>query len=725
MAQLFACRHGHQWTAPDETRSDLPPAVTCPECGAVGEPVPAAGPRTASTAEDELPPPPRAGPGAPPTPEVRLALAGYEILAELGRGGAGVVYKARQKSLNRPVALKVLLTGADAGAEELARFRIEAEAIAQLQHPNVVQIYDIGEGGGRFFYSMEYVEGGSLTARRAGSPWPPAEAAGLVETLARAMHAAHERGIIHRDLKPANVLLTADGLPKISDFGLAKRLDQGPGLTRAGAIMGTPSYMAPEQALGQAGDVGPATDVYALGAILYALLTGRPPFLGETAFHTLQQVVSERPVPPSRLQPAVAPEPEAICLRCLEKSPARRYGSARELADDLRRFLAGPARPAVTGTLPQPRTARPGRRLLVALATLGVIVVLLLPGLWLVWRRQGNNTPGEPSSPADTARPSPSPAAGPFWEVLHVGEPDDLFDRIAFPTRRTGYAASRRAVYKTEDGGKNWKPLSADAPGRVHRLTFRDERVGWIATRRLLQTDDGGQTWAPVPLPGGESLSAVTGVAAGPDGAMLAGGTTNDGELILFRRPAAGADWEKLDPVAAGYWGGEGAPYRQWFLGDVAFGGPAHALAVLFRGADEGGALLETTDGGTSWAVVFRGEEDFYRLHLDGRRGWLSGSRGALWARTDDGTDWRPQDNPSGVTVSCLAFAPRGGPLGIAPLWNGQVLMTADGTSWREAAIELGYSMPSAAVVDAGWAYVLGSDGRVAHLVDPRVQPDR
>jgi photosystem II stability/assembly factor-like uncharacterized protein/tRNA A-37 threonylcarbamoyl transferase component Bud32 len=699
--------------------------VVCPECGGAGEQATAGNRQRATTLGDELPPPPRAGPDAPQGPEARLALAGYDIIAELGRGGAGVVYKARQKSLNRLVALKVLLTGADADAEELARFRSEAEAIAQLQHPNVVQIYDIGEGGGRLFYSMEFVEGGSLTARRAGFPWPPVEAAALVETLARAMHAAHQRGIIHRDLKPANVLLTADGLPKIGDFGLAKRLDHGPGLTRTGAIMGTPSYMAPEQALGRSGDVGPATDVYALGAILYELLTGRPPFLGETTFHTLQQVVNEEPAPPRRLQPAVAPELEAICLRCLAKSPARRYGSALELADDLRRFLAGPAPPAVTAMPARPRKAPPGRRLFAGLAALGAVVVLLLPALWLVHHWLGNNTPGSHPSPADTPGTPPPPAAGPFWEVLHVGEPDDLFDRIAFPTRCTGYAASRRAVYKTEDGGKTWKPLAAEPPGRVHCLTFRDERVGWIATRRLLQTDDGGQTWAPVPLPGGESLSAVTGVAPGPDGAMLAGGTTNDGELVLFRRSATGAGWEKLDPVAAGYWGGEAAPYRQWFLGDLAFGGPAHALAVLFRGADEGGALLETTDGGMSWGAVFRQEQDFYRLHLDGRRGWLSGGGGALWARTGDGTDWRPQDNPSGVTVSCLAFAPRGGQFGIAPLWNGQVLMTTDGDSWREAAIDLGYSMPSAAVVDPGWAYVLGSDGRVAHFVDPRVQPDR
>jgi tetratricopeptide (TPR) repeat protein len=277
---------------------------------------------------------------APPAP------AGYEIDAELGRGGAGVVYRARQVRLNRVVALKVVRGGPHAGADELARFRAEAEAQARLQHPHIVQIFEVNEAGGYPYFALEYMDGGSLAQRLGGTPQPAAAAARLVETLARAVHHAHQRGLVHRDLKPANVLLAADGTPKISDFGLAKRLP-GPaappgeaGPTRTGDVLGTPSYMAPEQAAGKARAAGPAADVYALGAILYEALTGRPPFLGESSVDTLLQVLSQEPVPPRRLQPKVPRDLETICLKCLRKEPARRYASAEALADDLQRFLA-------------------------------------------------------------------------------------------------------------------------------------------------------------------------------------------------------------------------------------------------------------------------------------------------------------------------------------------------------------------------------------------------
>jgi WD40 repeat protein/tRNA A-37 threonylcarbamoyl transferase component Bud32 len=269
------------------------------------------------------------------------SLPGYEIFEELGRGGMGVVYKARQIELKRLVAVKMILAGAR--PQELARFRREAEAVAHLQHPHIVQIYEVGEQDGRPYFSLELVEGGSLAQKLAGTPLPARQAAQLVETLTRAVHAAHERSIIHRDLKPANVLLTADGVPKVTDFGLAKRVDAGPGLTQSGVILGTPSYMAPEQASGKSKQIGPACDVYALGAILYELLTGRPPFRAETALDTVLQVLNEEPVPPSRLQPKLARDLETICLKALAKAPARRYATARELAEDLRQFLNGEA----------------------------------------------------------------------------------------------------------------------------------------------------------------------------------------------------------------------------------------------------------------------------------------------------------------------------------------------------------------------------------------------
>jgi tetratricopeptide (TPR) repeat protein/tRNA A-37 threonylcarbamoyl transferase component Bud32 len=274
---------------------------------------------------------------APPRPEVE----GYTILSELGRGGMGVVYKARQKKLNRIVALKMVLAGAHAGQEQLARFFIEAEAVAHLQHANIVQIYEVGDHAGLPYFSLEFVDGGSLSEQIDGKPQPIDEAARQVELLARAMAYAHENGIVHRDLKPANVLVTKDGQPKITDFGLAKRLESDASQTRSGTLMGTPNYMAPEQARGEVREVGPLADVYALGVILYEMLTGRTPFLGASILDTLQQVRNQEPVPPSQLQPKVPRDLETICLKCLQKDPHKRYADAGALAEDLRRFRAG------------------------------------------------------------------------------------------------------------------------------------------------------------------------------------------------------------------------------------------------------------------------------------------------------------------------------------------------------------------------------------------------
>jgi tetratricopeptide (TPR) repeat protein/tRNA A-37 threonylcarbamoyl transferase component Bud32 len=272
---------------------------------------------------------------------VRPQVEGFSIQSELGRGGMGVVYKARQTKLNRTVALKMVLAGAHAGAEQLARFHAEAEAVAHLQHPHIVQIYEVGEHGGLPFFSLEFVDGGCLADRIGGKPQPVDETAHQVELLARAMAYAHEQGIVHRDLKPANVLLTKDGQPKITDFGLAKRLESDSSQTKSGTLMGTPSYMAPEQARGEVREVGPLADVYALGVILYEMLTGRTPFIGASILDTLQQVRNKEPVPPTQLLPKIPRDLETICLRCLQKDPHKRYASALALADDLRRFQAG------------------------------------------------------------------------------------------------------------------------------------------------------------------------------------------------------------------------------------------------------------------------------------------------------------------------------------------------------------------------------------------------
>jgi tRNA A-37 threonylcarbamoyl transferase component Bud32 len=323
------------------------------------------------------------GPRSAP-PGDGLRIPGYEVLATLGRGGMGVVYKARQTKLGRAVALKMILSGAHAGAAELARFRTEAEAIARLQHPNIVQIHEVGEHGGLPFFSLEFCPGGSLERKLGGTPLLPREAAALVEALARAMDAAHQKGVIHRDLKPANVLLAEDGTPKITDFGLAKKLDEA-GQTASGAVMGTPSYMAPEQAGGKRGAIGPACDIYALGAILYECLTGRPPFQAATALDTLLRVVSDEPVPPSRLRPKVPRDLETVCLKCLHKEPGRRYASARALADDLRRFLRDQPIRARHVTAAE-RAWRWGRRNRVVAGLAGAVALLLLGLLALALR---------------------------------------------------------------------------------------------------------------------------------------------------------------------------------------------------------------------------------------------------------------------------------------------------------------------------------------------------
>jgi tetratricopeptide (TPR) repeat protein len=344
----------------------------------------------------------RSSPGAPADPQATRvtlhtpALAaspvawppvnGYEILGELGRGGMGVVYKARHIQLKRLVALKMLRGGSLEAEADLARFRAEAEAVARLQHPNIVQIHEVGDSDGRPFFSLELVEGGSLDRRIGGAPLPARGSAQLLLTVAQAVHYAHCRGIIHRDLKPHNVLLTPDGRPKVTDFGLAKQLPAEPGvlpgnLTQSGAVMDTPSYMAPEQAQGRSKEIGPAADVYALGAVLYEMLTGRPPFCGESSWDTVVQVITADPVPPRQLQPKVPRDLETICLKCLHKQPPRRYASAEDLANDLRRFLGGkPIRARPIG--PGERAVKWARRRPATAALVGFCAIALGVSLW-------------------------------------------------------------------------------------------------------------------------------------------------------------------------------------------------------------------------------------------------------------------------------------------------------------------------------------------------------
>jgi serine/threonine-protein kinase len=377
---------------------------------------------------------------------------GFTLLEELGRGGIGVVYKARQHHPERIVALKFLLGGLHDHAEHKTRFLAEADAIAQLSHPHIVQVHAVGESQGQPYLCLEYLEGGSLAAKSAGQPQPPITAARLLEQLARAVEHAHERGVIHRDLKPANVLLAADGTPRIGDFGLA-RFGR-PELTATGAILGTPAYMAPEQARADNKGVGPAADIWALGIILYELLTGQPPFRGVQALDTLQQVVEREPVAPRRLQPKVPRDLETICLKCLAKEPHRRYRSAAALAEDLRRFLEGRsilARPAG----PVERAVKWARRRPTA-ATLLVFAVLLAvgTGVWYhqdqiaraVARTQAEQKRAQTEREADLALRQGREVHEKLWRQL--GQEGGVFALLDNPARWQGQLQAMAASIK-------------------------------------------------------------------------------------------------------------------------------------------------------------------------------------------------------------------------------------------------------------------------------------
>ncbi len=393
-------RSDDRTTLPEPEAEHPAAAILPPATGSIGptEKLPVFAETIADHSEDTLPCQTREHPvhGASIADKgVVRSLADYALIRKIASGGMGVVYLARQESLRRTVALKTILTGDQASTEEIQRFRREAEAAAQLDHSGIVPIFEVGEHAGQHYFSTAYVEGGSLADRMKHGPLPPREAGELVRQVAEAVAYAHRQGVIHRDLKPSNILLDRDGHPKVSDFGLAKEVRGLSQLTVTGQILGTPSYMAPEQAAGKTDEVGPAADIYSLGALLYCLVTGRPPFHAASPIETLRQVVDQEPVPPRQLNGAVTRDLETICLKCLQKEPSKRYDSASSLAGDLRRFLAEEpilARPV--GSVE--RLVRWRRRNKAVAALAGGIALALLLGilatssLSILWRREAH-----------------------------------------------------------------------------------------------------------------------------------------------------------------------------------------------------------------------------------------------------------------------------------------------------------------------------------------------
>jgi cytochrome c peroxidase/tRNA A-37 threonylcarbamoyl transferase component Bud32 len=456
------------------------------------------------------------------------AIDGYDIEHELGRGGMGVVYKARHRKLDRLVALKMIIGGAAADDEYRHRFQIEVQAVARLQHPSIVQIFDVGEHDGQPYCAFEFLEGGTLAGKFDGEPLAPEDAARLVETLARGIHAAHQAGIIHRDLKPANVLLGRDGSPKISDFGLAKRLDTDVTQTQSGMIMGTPGYMAPEQAAGRIRQLGPWTDVYSLGAILYELLAGRPPFVGDTGWDVLHKVVGEEPTPPSRLQSSIPRDLETVCLKCLEKDPERRYASAEELADELRRFLDGnaiEARPAsqLSRTLRRARK-HPGLASSVAMVFASVVCLGVAASVaWTMATRR--STADEPFSINTPVGLPPVDVPG---DNLLTAEKVALGKQLFFDKRLS--VDNSVACVSCHDPAKGWsdgEPRSVGVRGQLGRRSaptlinvayqkwlFWDGRAHSLEHQALAPVYDPGEMAMPGQAELEQKLNAIPGYRA-------------------------------------------------------------------------------------------------------------------------------------------------------------------------------------------------------------------
>ena len=649
--------------------------------------------------------PPPAGEAVTPGPTSLRRFGDYELLEEIARGGMGVVWKARQKSLNRTVALKMMLSGQFAQPEFVQRFRAEAEAIGQLQHPNIVAIHEVGEHEGQPYFSMDFVEGRTLAEIVREGPLPAKRAASYLKVIAEAVHYAHQHGILHRDLKPSNVLIDASDQPHITDFGLAKRLTGDSELTLTGQVLGSPNYFAPEQAAGRQAEVGPTSDVYALGAMLYHLVTGRPPFQAESLTTLLRQVIETEPVAPRLLNASVPRDLETICLKCLEKEPARRYATAQALADELGRFLRGElvlARP-MGPTSKIWRWCRRKPALATALGAVFLMAAVGFAGILTQWRRATTSElfsrqnayasdmnlaqralaadeVGLAASLLDKHRPTSKSATDlRHWEwryLWQLCQPDMSFSlrRDSAPVGAVAVSQDGRLLAVKTGGDKvtlwdltTGRPMrELPAPGWIRAMTLSPSG-GVLAVSRSKRGDSPAvEFWdlhSPTPTLTRtlSPSSPVISLAFSPDGKRLA--------TLYDQGTAEVSEWESNRSIT----NLNAAPFRRGGTGVVVFSPDGNRLAV---GADYGwlqvvnlrsGAVrtieTQTIDGVS--ALAFSPDSQLLAAGF----AYTSGTVG-LW--DSDSGEPRGQLTNATAWVRALAFTPDGRRLAAASV-NGTI----------------------------------------------------